>query len=427
MNARHASFKAQRRQHGAAALIVTMLLFFAMVLVAVFVNRNLVFEQRSAANQYRSTQAFEAAEAGLEWALAQLNNPQRVGADCLPTADAAATSFRTRFLSFTRSTATYGPATWSRAGVPTPLQPSCVRTAAGWSCSCPAQGLPALTAPAGNAAAPAFALQFAPTGKPGIVRVIATGCTSLAGACAPGSATNADATAKVQVALGLLPGVRTPPAATLTTRGAFDAGSAALGLHNPDPTTGIALQAGGPINASRARVTAPAGAPLAGALIGSDAALAASSTDRYFASYFGIDKAAWKNQAGVTRITCSGDCSSALAAAIGAAADTALVWVDGDLALRGALALGSAQRPVVIVVNGSVQLDGAVAVHGVLYGSALSWNDTSGAAFLRGAAISETLYQGNGAPELYYDTGVLATLKTQSGSFARVSGSWRDF
>ena len=57
---------ARHDQHGVAALVVVMALLFAMVLVAVFANRNLVFEQRASANQYRSSQAFEAAEAGIE-------------------------------------------------------------------------------------------------------------------------------------------------------------------------------------------------------------------------------------------------------------------------------------------------------------------------------------------------------------------------
>ena len=38
------------KQGGVAALVVTMTLFFAMLLVAVFANRNLVFEQRGSAN-----------------------------------------------------------------------------------------------------------------------------------------------------------------------------------------------------------------------------------------------------------------------------------------------------------------------------------------------------------------------------------------
>lgn len=427
MNRTRPRFRAPRGQHGVAALIVTMLLFFAMVLVALFVNRNLVFEQRSAANQYRSTQAFEAAEAGLEWALAQLNTPQRLGPDCQPTADPAATSFRARYLNFNAGGATFTPATWNQAGVATALRPTCMRSGSGWSCSCPSQGLPTLLPPPGAAPAAVFTLQFLPSTKPGVVRVAATGCTSLAGACLPGAVTSADATAKVEAAFGLLAGLRTPPVAALTTRGAVDADAALLGVHNPDPATGIAIHAGGAIAASQARVTVPAGAPKAGALVGNDGALAGLSPERLFASVFGVDKAGWKNQPVVTRIDCSGDCSRALTAAIAAAADNALIWVDGDLTLTGPLALGSVHHPVVIVVSGAARLDGAVALNGVLYSAALSWNDTSGGAFLRGAALSESGYQGNGAPEFFYDTSVLTALQGNAGSFARVSGSWRDF
>ena len=60
-------------QRGAASLIVVMLLFFVLSLTAAYANRHLIFEQKTSANQSRSTAAFEAAEAGIEWALAQLN------------------------------------------------------------------------------------------------------------------------------------------------------------------------------------------------------------------------------------------------------------------------------------------------------------------------------------------------------------------
>src|SRR6266571_8446311 len=82
VNMNHTPLKSQR---GGAALIVTLMLFLAMALAAFAVNRHLVFEQRSAANQARATQAFEAAEAGLEWAQAQLNSTQRIGTDCQPS------------------------------------------------------------------------------------------------------------------------------------------------------------------------------------------------------------------------------------------------------------------------------------------------------------------------------------------------------
>ena len=53
------------RQRGAATLIVVMILFFVMTLVAAYTNRSLIFEQRTSANQYRSTQSLEIADAGM--------------------------------------------------------------------------------------------------------------------------------------------------------------------------------------------------------------------------------------------------------------------------------------------------------------------------------------------------------------------------
>ena len=416
------------RQRGAAALVVTMLLFFAMVLVAVFVNRNLVFEQRASANQYRSTQAFEAAEAGLEWAQAQLNNPDRLDAVCAPVNDAAATSFRARYLSYAKATSAFTPITWNNGGGVTALQPTCVRTSSGWACSCPVNGAPVLSAPTGNNPAPAFTLQFTAGAKPGVVHVTATGCTRLAGACLAGSTANADATARVQADLALLGGLRTPPTATLTTRGAFDADAATLGVHNPDPDSGIAIHAGSTVAAAQARLSTPAGASLAGAVIGNDLALAALGTDAFFATFFGLDKAGWRNQPSVARIDCRSGCTSALVAAIASAGNNPMLWVEGDLTLAGPLTLGSPQRPALIVVNGAVRLDGAVLLHGLVYGRSLGWNGTTGSgAAVRGALISEADYLGNGAPELFYDTELLALLKGSSGSFVRVSGSWRDF
>ena len=415
-----------RPQRGAAALIVTTLLFSAMVLVTLFVNRNLVFEQRASANQYRATQAFEAAEAGAEWALAQLNNPQRLGPDCAPAADSTASSFRIRYLNPTD--ATFAPRTWNNGSATMALQPSCVRSGAGWNCSCPASGAALLSEPSGDGPFPAFSLQFAAGDNPGSVRVISTGCTQLAGACLAGSSARPDAIARVEVSVALLAGLRTPPAAALTTRGGVDADSALLGAHNADPATGLAIHAGTGIAAGRARLSTAAGAPLSSALLGNDATLADQSAERWFASTFGLDKDRWKDQPAVQRITCSSDCAAVIDAAVHATDGSALLWLDGDLALEGPATLGSPEHPLVLVVSGTAQLRGAVALHGVLYAASLQWNDSvAPGALLRGAAMSEAGYSGNGAPEFVYDRRVLDILQTRSGSFARVNGSWRDF
>lgn len=416
-----------RQQHGAAALLVTVMLFFTLLLATVFANRNLVFEQRTSANQVRSTQAFEAAEAGLEWALARLNDHQRMGADCLPSTSAAS-SFRERYLSYQRVSSTFVAVPWSNGGVLTPLQPSCVRTTSGWACSCPTQGPSGLAATPGNGFFPAFTVQFVATVKPGIVRVISTGCTSLAGACVPGAGSSTDATARVEVTVGLLPGLATPPVAPLTARGDVNT-SAPIGVHNTDAAVGaIAVHSGATISAASARVTGPAGSSPAGALVGQDAGLANLSPGQFFSAYFGLDKASWKNQPAVKQVGCNGNCAPALQGAIGTDVVNPLIWVSGDLILDGPVTLGSPQRPVVIVADGAARLNGAVTVHGVIYSAAMSWNNTAApGALLRGAAIVDGGYQGGGAPDLYYDRELLATLSGNTGSFARVNGSWRDF
>ena len=127
-------------QRGAAAVSVSLLLMFVMTLVVVVANRNLIFEQRSSANQFRSTQAFEAAEAGLEWAQAMLNSEQAIGADCEPSAEPGSTPFRERFLAYDTASHAFVPRAWNDSVGPVALQAACVRTDSGWSCGCPTGG-----------------------------------------------------------------------------------------------------------------------------------------------------------------------------------------------------------------------------------------------------------------------------------------------
>ena len=175
------SLRPIRGQRGAAALVVTMLLVFAMLIVVAVGNRNAVVETRASANQYRSTQSFEAAEAGLEWALARLNDDTPIGDDCLPSADPAAPTFRERYLRDDGNG--FRGATWDDAGIATPLQAACVRGAAGWSCSCPPSGPAVVADPEGSATVPVFTLRFADGPRPGIVRAIASGCTRIGAPC----------------------------------------------------------------------------------------------------------------------------------------------------------------------------------------------------------------------------------------------------
>jgi hypothetical protein len=178
---RRPPLSSRRSQRGAAALVVTMLLVFAMLIVVAATNRNAIVETRASANQYRSTQSFEAAEAGLEWVLARLNDDTPIGDDCLPSDDPAARSFRDRMLR--DAGAGLVVATWNDAGTPRPLQAACVRADDGWSCRCPPGGVAAVVEPEGAATAPRFLVQLADGRAAGIVRAIATGCTRSGASC----------------------------------------------------------------------------------------------------------------------------------------------------------------------------------------------------------------------------------------------------
>jgi hypothetical protein len=423
------SLRPRQSQRGVAALFVTVMLCLAMVLAVAVAHRNVVVEEQRSANELRAASAFEAAEAGLEWGLARSNDPTRIGADCLPSADAAALSFRQRMVRIDIAAGDLAPQTWNDAGTATPLQAACVRGADGWTCSCPAGGRPVLPAPAGTALAPAFVVELAASARPDIVRIVATGCTrSGAGAtCAASTDAANEATARLEAAWAMLPALRAAPAAALTVQGDVDVGAASLGVHNVDAASGaLAVHAGGRIAATALRIGAPPGAPLGAALAGDDAALHTLPGDRFFARTFGMGTAAWAAQPAARRVNCGGDCARAIAAALDAG--TRLLVIDGDAAITGPATFGSVEDPVVIVATGALRLSGDIAVHGVVHGASLEWNDaTPGRAFIQGAVVVGGSYRGNGAVDLRRDTAVLARLAAGNGSFVRVNGSWKDF
>ncbi|HMC16373.1 MAG TPA: PilX N-terminal domain-containing pilus assembly protein [Albitalea sp.] len=409
------------RQRGAATLLVSVMLLFAMTLMAAYANRNLVFEQRSAANLVRSTQAFEAAEAGAEWAVAMLNQRSRIDADCRPSTQPLDRSFRERRLRYNAADGMQQALAWDDAGKPSALLASCVHSAGGWACSCPMNGLPTLSTPAGADAHPAFTVQFAPATQPGMVRLSVTGCTSTGSTC------TGNAAAHVQMLLGLVPGLSTLPAAPLTAKAGV-AMTGSIGIHHADAAAGsLTVHSGADVLLPSARITTAPGSPAVLSIAERDGNLAALAGDAFFAAYFGLDPGAWRDQTVAARLSCATDCGAAVAAAL--ADGTQLVWIDGDLAIDGPLTLGSRDHPVIVAASGTVRLRGGVVLHGVVYGgSRVRWDDTGAdVALLRGAVVSQGSVEGNGAPDIVYDGAVLAALKNNSGSFARVPGSWRDF
>jgi hypothetical protein len=409
-----------------------MVLFLIMALVAGYTNRNLVFEQRVAANQYRSTQAFEAAEAALEWGTAMLN-AGRVDDACQPVDDplSVAPSFRQRFLQIDDATGAIAVTTQADGS---PLRPACVFDGNAWTCSCPTDAAPVLAAPAGIGSFPAFSLEFVgDAGYPaGVVRLEAVGCTRLGETEVCDPAAGGEGRARVSVLVALKSGLTTPPAASVTAQGALDIGAGLLEAFHADPSTGgLTLHAGGAVSGTPIALhTAPGSAPEDSVAQG-DASLAALGVERMFATVFGMARTTYREQPGTVIVDCALDCTAERVRDLARLNPGRMLWIDGDFELDIADAIGSVNQPVLLVVDGTFGVDDPAAqVVGAVYAVDGSWTSTAGSGLtLRGALVAESglSLSGAGRYTVIYDRPVLTRLRTTHGSFVHVPGSWKDF
>ncbi len=448
-------------QRGAASLVVVMVLFFLMALVAAYTSRNLIFEQRTSVNQYRATQAFEAAEAGLEWALAQLNGG-RIDAQCLEAGAANTdTSFRQRYLNINTNPAPdplSGMVTvplQGSAGTP-PRRAGCVWNGSGWTCSCPIDSDPALTAPVGSGVYPAFWISFSSNlvTRPGVVQIVATGCTRLDATClaSTNATANVEGRALVTAVVALKSAIATPPAAALTVlRGVAGGGPGTLTAENTNVGVGgVTIQAGGLVpDISSFTLRSIPGTPGSASVIQGDnslsdllapfpADLAVAGhvpSDRVFASTFG----AWPNvvkwQPAALRLNCpAGGCRQALTDAVAKNPDR-IIWIDGDLTLESGGDIGSppdpadptVAGPTTIIATGNLIVTAGGAgsrIFGLVYARGGNW---TGSGEIQGAAFTEGDLAATANQTVVYDGAVLDSLRLRAGSFVRIPGSWRDF
>lgn len=436
---------ARATQAGAASLIVVMVLFFLMSLVAAYTGRNLVFEQRTAANQYRATQAYEAAEAGLEWALTMLNSG-RIDANCSEAgATTADTSFRQRYLTIDSSSGTVAPRP-APSGV-AGLWPSCVSDGAGgWNCSCPSATLPSLTAPSGSGVFPAFRVRFTSDGlsRPGLVRIESNGCTRLDNACLnhPATAQDLEGRANVAAIVALASALPTPPGAALSVLG--NAAGSSLALYNTDVDLGgMTAQAGGSINggnvaASGWTLRSVPGTPGTSSVVQNEAALSAlaAEPDRAFASVFTMWPATFRAQQAAVVVTCLADCRSDLANAVAMNPDR-VIWATttdptASIVLASAGDIGSAPGPsvagpAVIVMDRPVDVTASgVSIFGFVYSRSGDWTGTN-PVNVQGAAFVEGNLAATANASIVMDGAVLKSLRLRSGSFVRAPGGWDDF
>jgi hypothetical protein len=434
-----------------ATLVVVLLLFLIVSMVAAYTNRNLIFEQRTATNQYRSTQAHEAAEAGLQWALAMLNHA-RIGPgmanassspSCLTSTNATDSSFRQRYLNQNLTTGYYSAKTYpvgSSGLVFAKLLPTCVASGDGWICDCPSAGVPQLTAPSGDAVRPAFRVRFttvAAPAPPGLVRIEAVGCTRLDSACLDFTALGAPNEGRaIATQLVALTGTAvSPPSAALTTLGNINFASAAQLINGDTASGGWTMHTRGSISGN-AVTTTIAGSPSSASQVAGDTTLP-STADRFFSGVFNMFPGNLRLAPGTVRLgststgCSSSGCSGAAVAAALSMNPGRVVWVDGDLNLESNV--GSTAEPALLIVNGNLNFSANVTLTGLVYVRNPIWAPSYAGGQIVGAVIVEgEVANGSGAgasgtPTITYNADALRYARLSRGSFVAVPGGWKDF
>jgi hypothetical protein len=447
------------RQRGIGALGVSLLLLFASSVVVFYLNRGVIFEQRTSANQMRSTMAFEVAEAGIEWATGMLNRPYDIQANC--SFDTTTNiSFRRKYIQTGFSSGN------SNVAVAATTYPGCKLDGTTFYCNCPTvpssgEAVASPTVPTGvSSTLPSFTVAFSSvidpvtgTADATAVRITSTGCTAQSGVCKPTTASasttgSSDASATVSVILKLNPTLRAMPSSALTCGTSCTIGGS-YNIYNYEvASNGYLVNAGSTISSGNGVTynTIP-GQPVQNAMIQNDSSLSAlSSSDTtcsnsaMFKAYFGTTISDYAASPDTKTITSADGCSgSGSASSCGAAINTAyndgwrnFYFPDGmsinNSAPFAVLGSTSSGGGVNLVSPGTMNLNGGITVNGLLFSNDATNGDLgTGSATINGAMITCAGYDNNGNGTLSYNSNALGGTGLRPGIMVRVPGSWRDF
>lgn len=455
-NTRHAP-RLSNRHAGFGALAVMLLLLFGSSIVVFYLNRGLIFEQKTSANQVRATTAFEVAEAGLEWATGMLNSPNEITATCALTSSVT-TSFRAKYVG-TATTATLVQRVY----------PGCKISGTTLTCSCPnvpvAANAEAVagTADTGTAVLPSFTIAIRPVPASSAasavsVQVISTACTGQSGVCKPDTVSPApmsvsgvtgtaattgtsDAWAQVSAILTLRPLIRAAPSAALTCGTSCSPGGSYNIVNYDVASNGYLVNAGTTITTGNgvSYATIP-GQPVENALVENDASLSAlansdpsCANSAMFGAFLGTTMAEYAASPQVRTITCSS------ANSCGSQVNTAMnegwrnFYFPSGFALNNsapfsAMGAAGAGNGVTIVSPGDIDINSNISIYGMIFSNSANFNDLgTGTANIYGAVITCASQNSNGNGTIQYDANALGGTGLRPGVMVRVPGSWRDF
>jgi Tfp pilus assembly protein PilX len=360
-----------KKQSGISMLVLTVILLLSGTLIVMFAANHSIMQSKITSNQYRSQEAFEAAQAGLEFGISYLiqNNAAITGS---PSGGFIPTYTSTNTTNVAMSNGSHFSIGYSN---PTANNYNLI--------------LITSTGTSDDGTATRVVSQQVQYGStllsPGTFTLVSIGQMSLSGNT---TVTNTN------------------------TNNTIEAGSSVAGSGNFKTVTS-------------------SGTNSTSGNFGSDitqnvASLANTSDADLFSDYFGMTEAQFQSKAVHTYNN-----SSNYATTLNGLSGTT-VWINqssGSANFSGNATIGTPSSPVLIVVNGNLNISGNFTLYGFMFvlGASSATTNLSGNITINGGMATTDNISASGNFTLTYDPSVLNNVQTANSYYAKVPGSWKDF
>src|SRR5574337_639117 len=413
-------------QRGAATLFMTLMLLLVAGLVLLYTSRGAIMEQRLSANEIRAKQAFAAASAGLDRALAAI----QAGTGAVPTVNATTlsnsggantSSYYTVAFCQPNATATcpaaHGTAPTCSTGAATSAKDVLVASC-GWSdddsavhlVSQRVVGTPSLPSSVPNP-------------------LISRGAAGLTTGGASVFNYFSDLTVwSGQAMTSLSNNSKTFVRDTANPNHNYTQGTRTTNIDGAAGPDYLNPMSGGTANCGSVTgyTCSSAGTTLGHDTVTGDTRLTEGSGDDYFKMFLGDTPANYRDVTADWKV----DLNSSLAtenstdpSSLNGMTDKS-IWVAGDLTVPANTVIGSPSNPVILVVDGNMHLSNNFTIYGVVY--ARGDIDGNGSPTIVGSMITQGSVNINGSPNIIYDP-FTGTKIGQDGKATKLPAQFQDW
>lgn len=108
------------------------------------------------------------------------------------------------------------------------------------------------------------------------------------------------------------------------------------------------------------------------------------------------------------------------------------IWIDqtgGQATLDGSTTVGTSSNPILLIIDGNVKFTGNVTIYGYVYILGTSTTDLSGNVTIIGGMATTNQLSATGSIQVIYSPSVLSNLQNNDNMryYAKIPGSWKDF